>query len=45
MTANERIERARRKKGKRGEMATPQREQVLRDVKKVARSGRRHQSR
>jgi hypothetical protein len=45
MTANERIERSRAKKGKRAEMPAPQRDRVLRDVKKTARSGRRHQSR
>jgi hypothetical protein len=45
MTANERIERSRAKKGKRAEMPVPQRDRVMRDVKKAARSGRRHQSR
>jgi hypothetical protein len=45
MSGKERIQRARAKKGKRADPALPQREQVMRDVKKIARSGRRHQSR
>jgi hypothetical protein len=45
MTGKERIERARAKKGLRPEGPVPQREQVMRDVKRTARSGRRHQSR
>ena len=45
MNGKERIERSRAKKGKRGDTPTPKRGKVMRDAKRVARSGRRHQSR
>jgi hypothetical protein len=45
MSGKEKIERARAKKGMKTGASAPPGQQVMRDVKRTARAGRRHQSR